>query len=79
MKQVKRKTMARDVVARLAFCNSSKLPGVIEYNGSRRRWVGIGWVDEGAPHGNEVLVVEDDGTPAMEPKPAEKKARRSKS
>lgn len=55
-----RKTIRREALSRLAFCNSKRLPQVVEMDGKRLQWVGIGWVDEGDPHGNEVLVVNDE-------------------
>ena len=51
------KTIKRDKLCRLAFCNSDKLPQVINDDGHRKQWVGIGWVDEGALQGDEVKVV----------------------
>jgi hypothetical protein len=41
----------------MAAVNSPELPHLIEDNGRRKRWVGIGWVDEGPADGTEVLVV----------------------
>ena len=35
------------------------LPQVIEIDGTRYRWVGIGWVPEGPATGDEVLVMDD--------------------
>lgn len=52
------KTITRSELARLSFCNSKKLPQVVNLDGKRMRWVGIGWVDEGKPTGREVKVVE---------------------
>ena len=52
-----RKTIERGELARLAFCNSKKLPNIVEVDGKRKQWVGIGWVDCGEPHGTEILVV----------------------
>lgn len=59
MKKKSRKTISREKLSRLAFCNSKDLPGFIELDGERLAWVGIGWVNEGKPKGDEVLVVED--------------------
>jgi len=53
-----RRTIGREELARLAFCNSTKLPWTIELDGNRYQWVGIGWVNEGEPRGDEVLVVD---------------------
>lgn len=33
-----------------------------EHKGRRKRWVGIGWVDEGEADGTEYLVIEKDKT-----------------
>lgn len=54
---VTRKTIKRGELARLAFCNSKDLPNIVEINGKRKQWVGIGWVDCGEPHGTEILVI----------------------
>jgi len=50
-------TIKRVDLARLAYCNSPKLPQAINDDGRRKRWVGIGWVDEGPAHGDEVIVL----------------------
>lgn len=54
----KRKTIERTKLARLAFCNSARLPQTVDLEGRRMHWVGIGWIDEGPADGTEVLVVE---------------------
>jgi hypothetical protein len=54
-------TIGRAELARLAFVNSGRLPQVVNDGGRRTRWVGIGWVDEGAARGDEVRVA-DEGT-----------------
>lgn len=54
-----RKTITFRELKRLSFCNSERLPRVVEANGRRLRWVGIGWVDEGEPTGRETLVVDE--------------------
>lgn len=61
-KEPKRKTINRTELIRLAACNSKRLPTVIEIDGTRKQWVGIGWVDEGAPDGTETLVVDEETT-----------------
>jgi hypothetical protein len=38
------KTITFGELSRLSFCNSDKLPRVIEINGELREWVGIGWI-----------------------------------
>ena len=57
-KKIPRKTITRDALARLAFCNSDNLPSPVEWNGNRMEWVGIGWVNEGEAEGDEVLVID---------------------
>lgn len=37
-----------------------ELPGPVEIDGRRKRWVGIGWIDEGDAEGNEPLVINTD-------------------
>lgn len=51
------KTIARGELARLAFCNSKRLPHVINLDGERHQWVGIDWVNEGELRGDETRVV----------------------
>ena len=53
------KTITRSELARLTFCNSKKLPVAVNDGGVRKEWVGIGWVEDGKPHGDEVIVIED--------------------
>ena len=48
-----RKTIAVETLEHLAYCNSDKLPQVIDDHGRRKHWVGIGWVDEGPATGDE--------------------------
>ena len=50
--------ITRSELARLSFCNSTKLPLVVNLDDKRMRWVGIGWVDEGKPTGREVKVID---------------------
>lgn len=57
-KPAKRKTITLADLSRLAFCNSDKLPHTVEKDGQRLQWVSIGWVNEGKPKGDEVLVVD---------------------
>lgn len=52
----KTKTIDRDELCRMAFLNSRRMPQIINDNGVRKRWVGIGWVDEGKPTGRETIV-----------------------
>ncbi len=58
MKQ-KPKTISRAELARLSFCNSSKMPQVVNVDGRKKRWVGIGWVDEGSTKDSRLVRVED--------------------
>jgi len=51
------KTITIKEFERFQFCNSPKLPQLINDNGRRKRWVGIGWVDEGELQGNETSIV----------------------
>lgn len=53
------KIITKNELAHLVFCNSTKLPHVINDNGIRKRWVGIGWCVEGQLLGDEVLVMND--------------------
>ena len=55
-----RRTITRSQLQKQATINSSKMPQVVEDDGCRYRWVGIGWVNEGEPTGRETLVVEDE-------------------
>jgi hypothetical protein len=54
----KQKTMTRSNLIRLAFCNSKKLPLVVNDGGVRKEWVGIGWIASGKLRGDEVLVID---------------------
>jgi len=58
MPKKKTKTIKRAELCRLAVCNSKKCPSIVEIDGRRKWWTGIGWVDQGAPKGNEVRVVD---------------------
>lgn len=51
-------TVKRSVLVRMAAINSRDLPHLIDDGGRRKRWFGIGWVDEGPADGTEVLVVD---------------------
>ena len=53
------KAITRSELARLAFCNSKKLPLVVNDSGLRKEWVGIGWIEDGKPRGGEVLVIDE--------------------
>lgn len=54
-KELKKITFSE--LKRLEFCNSKKLPQIINHYGFRKRWIGIGWVNEGKLHGDEVCVM----------------------
>ena len=49
----------RDEIGRWALTNSESLPSPIVIDGERKRWVGIGWVSEGEPRGDEAALVYD--------------------
>jgi len=83
-KPKKRKTITFSEIKRLSFCNSNKLcgpdggkPKYFQFGDTRKRWVGIGWVDDGPADGTEVLVTEDDGS-VPEIKPTRKRGAGSK-
>jgi hypothetical protein len=48
---------------RLAFGNSKGLPFAVNDGGVRKEWVGIGWLEDGKPRGDEVFVL--DGPPKL--------------
>lgn len=50
-------TITVERLAWLSMCNSRLLPKVVNDEGVRKRWVGIGWVAEGPATGREVKVV----------------------
>jgi len=53
------KTITRSELVRLTFCNSKKLPLAVNDDGVRKEWVGIGWIKDGKPRGDEVLVIDE--------------------
>lgn len=53
------KTISRSELARLTFCNSKKLPQVVNDGGVRKEWVGLGWIEGGKPRGDEVRVIDE--------------------
>ena len=55
-----KKTISIERLKRLAFCNSDDLPQVINDDGRRKHWVGIGWIDEGPATGDETEVIYPD-------------------
>lgn len=54
------KTITRSELARLSFCNSAKLPPVVNVEGRAREWVGIGWIDMGPVRAGIPTMVEND-------------------
>lgn len=57
-KEEQRKVKRADI-ARMSFTNSPRIPKTVNDGGRRKRWVGIGWVDEGPANGREAAVLED--------------------
>ena len=55
---VRRKTITREELTRLAFCNSTRLPRKVNVDGRLREWVGIGWIDIG-PFNRRYTTVEE--------------------
>jgi len=55
----KQKTITRSELTRLTLCNSKRLSLAVNDGGVRKEWVGIGWIEDGKPHGDEVLVIAD--------------------
>lgn len=51
-----KKTITAKRLAWLSMCNSRSLPKLVNDEGRRKRWVGIGWVDEGPAKGTETRV-----------------------
>jgi hypothetical protein len=54
----KPKTITREELSRLSFCNSSRLPRKANIDGRLMEWVGIGWIDLGPAHKGVVTVVD---------------------
>jgi hypothetical protein len=53
------KTITRSELVQLACCNSKKVLLVVNDGGVRKEWVGIGWIANGKPRGDEVLVIDE--------------------
>jgi hypothetical protein len=70
-------SISAEDLSRLAALNSKDLPHLINDNGCRKRWVGIGWVDEGDADGSETKVVyEQEGSkPKRKPYDPKKRAQ----
>jgi hypothetical protein len=56
-----RKMITVDELRRMLPEERDKLPSPAAHKGVRRRWVGIGWVDEGEADGTEPLVLVGEG------------------
>ena len=56
-KKVQQRTVSVVELQRLIFCNSDRLPQTVNDDGKRKRWVGIGWVEEGPANGTEEATV----------------------
>jgi hypothetical protein len=56
IQNVPKGTINVDTLAILSDCNSAFMPQIVNDEGRRKRWVGIGWVDEGPATGKEVRV-----------------------
>lgn len=52
------KTIDRELLYKLSFINSKRLPQYIDVEGKRLHWVGIGWIDEEPARGDEIKVIE---------------------
>jgi hypothetical protein len=55
----KQRRVKRTDLARMSFTNSPRIPKTVNDGGRSKRWVGIGWVDEGPATGKEEAVVID--------------------
>jgi hypothetical protein len=53
------RTITRTELERLTFCNSKQIPLAVNDGGVRKEWVGIGWIENGKPRGDEVLVIDE--------------------
>jgi hypothetical protein len=64
-RQPKRLTgrITRSLLAHLSILNSIRLPFLVNDNGKRKRWVGIGWVEEEGPANRLKAVVAEDDDP----------------
>ena len=56
---LEQKIITRSELARLIVSNSKKVPLAVNDSGVRKEWVGIGWIEDGKPHGDEVVLIDD--------------------
>jgi len=54
-------TIGREELNLLSILGSKKVPRVVNMDGRRKRWIGVGWADDGDPCGNETIVVDGVG------------------
>ena len=66
------KEITRAELARLSFCNSDRLQGLVNIKGRAMEWVGIGWIDTGPATGREKLTVVEKKTTKKKRKKAKK-------
>jgi hypothetical protein len=59
VKSFRPKEIGRTELALLSLLGSKTAPTVVAEDGRRRRWIGVGWVDDGVAYGDEVVVVDD--------------------
>jgi len=61
MKTKTRNMISRDQLARMAVVNHKRMPQVVNDGGVRKRWVGIGWLNdaEQPPKPTDPIVVDD--------------------
>ncbi len=51
-------TIDRYRLARLTAANSPLVPTLVDDHGTRRRWVGCGWLTEGRADGSETRITD---------------------
>jgi len=56
---MERKIITAKIISGMFPDSLDALPSPAEHDGRRKRWVGIGWVDEGKADGSEPLVIVD--------------------
>ncbi len=72
-----RRTMEFSEWKRLMVSNSKNAPTYVSVGGIRRCWVGIGTIDEGPEHGDEIIIVENGLMPVVEKGNELKRSRNS--